>query len=281
VLAPPESHKQIQEWNKNRATMSGVNKNPLPVGQVTMHPTGEKTITASGGRKFDVRPDGTVQKISLSDGRTATFHPNGTLSAIKTPTGTTINREPNGVRHIVTERRDTNNRVESRVVTTGSNRGFVERRFERGGNEYVRRTYVYEGRTNVTVYLTTYYNNVVYYHYVPAYYYAPRYYGWAYNPWPAPVYYTWGWYGDPWYRPYGYYFAPYAVYPSADFWLTDYLIAENLRASYEAQAAANADAAAANADAAAANADAAAANANAAAAQTRFSDRRRHADSRN
>ena len=245
--------------------MSGVNKNPLPVGQVTIHSTGEKTIAASQGRKFDVRPDGTVQKISLSDGRTATFHPNGTLSTIKTPTGTTINREPNGERRIVSEHRDANNRLESRLVAAGPNRGFVERRFDRGGHEYVRRTYVYEGRTNVIVYRTYYYNNVAYYRYVPAYYYAPRYYVWAYSPWPAPVYYTWGWYGDLWYGPYGYYFAPYSVYPSADFWLTDYLIAENLRAAYEAQAAANA--AAANADEAAAYADSAAANADMAAAQ--------------
>src|SRR6266446_692969 len=225
--------------------------------------------TTREGHKLEFNnKTGQLSNVVTNKGTEATFNSRGRISAIKTPTGTTINREPNGVRHIVTEHRDVNNRVESRVVTAGPNRGFVEHRFERGGNEYVRRTYVYEGRTNVTVYRTYYYNNVAYYHYVPAYYYAPRYYGWAYNPWPAPVYYTWGWYGDPWYRPYGYYFAPYPVYPSADFWLTDYLIAENLRASYQAQADANANAAAANADEAAANANAAAANADAAAAQS-------------
>jgi hypothetical protein len=178
--------------------------------------------------------------------------------------GMTINREPNGMRHIVTEHRDANHRVESRVVSTGPNRGFVEHRFERGGHEYMRRTYIYEGRTYVAVYRTYYYGGVAYYHYVPAYYYAPVYYGWAYDPWPAPVYYAWGWDVEPWYAPYGYYFAPYPVYPSASFWLTDYVLAENMQAAYEAQAAAkvaeaDADAAAANANAAAANADAAAA----------------------
>ena len=233
------------------------NKNNRVIGQTT-------TV----GHKLEFNPtSGQLSKVVTNKGTEATFNSRGRISTIKTPTGTMINHEPNGVRHIVTEHRDANNRVESRVVTAGPNRGFVERRFERGGHEYVRRTYVYEGRTNVTVYRTYYYNNVAYYHYVPAYYYAPVYYGWAYNPWPAPVYYTWGWYGDPWYRPYGYYFAPYPVYPSADFWLTDYLIAENLRAAYAAQADANANAAAANADEAAANANAAAANADAAAAQ--------------
>ena len=72
------------------------------------------------------------------------------------------------------------------------------------------------------------------------------YYGWAYNPWAAPVYYGWGWGGAPWYGYYGGYFAPYPVYPSAAFWLTDYLISANLQAAYEARAAARA--AAANGD---------------------------------
>src|ERR1039457_5531186 len=38
-------------------------------------------------------------------------------------------------------------------------------------------------------------------------------------------------------------FAPYPVYPSAAFWLTDYLISANLQAAYAAQAEANAAAA--------------------------------------
>src|SRR5208282_5555253 len=67
------------------------------------------------------------------------------------------------------------------------------------------------------------------------------YYAWGYTPWGTPVVYTgWGWAGSPWYGAYGYYFVPYPSYPSAAFWLTDYLIAENLRLAYEAQASANA-----------------------------------------
>jgi hypothetical protein len=58
-------------------------------------------------------------------------------------------------------------------------------------------------------------------------------YGWAYNPWPAPVYYNWGWGPAPWF--YGGYFAPAPYYPSASLWLTDYLLAENLKAAYEAK----------------------------------------------
>lgn len=151
----------------------------------------------------------------------------------------TINRGPRGERRIVTVRPD-----HSRVVTLGPRRGYVERRYNRGGREYMRRTYVHGGRTYAHVYRPYYYRGAAYYRYVPAYYYRPVYYGWAYNPWASPVYYRWGWYGDPWYQPYGNYFSPYAVYPSAAFWLTDYLIAENLRAAYESQLAANAAASA-------------------------------------
>ena len=40
--------------------------------------------------------------------------------------------------------------------------------------------------------------------------------------------------GHPWYRQFGYYFTPYPVYPSAAFWLTDYMISANLEAAYAA-----------------------------------------------
>src|SRR5216684_3230241 len=153
------------------------------------------------GRQWETNTKGEVTHFS-EPGREVKFGGAGKPTFIRDEKrGITIDHGQHGERRIVTEHRDANNRLQSRVVTAGPNHGFVERRFERGGHEYVRRTYVYEGRTNVTVYRTYYYNNVAYYHYVPAYYYAPRYYGWAYNPWPAPVYYTWGWYGDPWFRP--------------------------------------------------------------------------------
>jgi hypothetical protein len=44
-----------------------------------------------------------------------------------------------------------------------------------------------------------------------------------------------GWGGAPWYGYYGPYYQPYPVYPSAAFWLTDFMIAASLQAAYEAQ----------------------------------------------
>jgi hypothetical protein len=132
----------------------------------------------------------------------------------------------------------------ARVVTTGRGRGYVQRPYvTRGGHAYVSRTVVVNHVAYSRVYRTSYYGGRPYYGYSPAYYYRPAYYGWAYNPWPAPVYYGWGWGGAPWYGYYGGYFAPYPTYPSAAFWLTDYLLAANLQAAYQAQAAANAAAA--------------------------------------
>ena len=57
---------------------------------------------------------------------------------------------------------------------------------------------------------------------------------WAYNPWASPVAYGWGWGGSPWYGYYGAYFQPYPYYAAPSLWLTDYLIAANLQAAYEA-----------------------------------------------
>jgi hypothetical protein len=142
--------------------------------------------------------------------------------------GRTIVREHNG----------------ARIVSNGRHGGYVQRAYvTRGGRSYYSRTYYYHGGYRSGVYRGYYYGGHPYYGYYHPYYYQPVYYGWAYNPWPAPVAYGWGWGGAPWYGYYGAYFAPYPVYPSAAFWLTDYLIAANLQAAYAAQAEANAAAA--------------------------------------
>lgn len=127
-----------------------------------------------------------------------------------------------------------------RVVSMGPHRGYSQRAYySHGGRTYVQRTYYVGGRRYAYAYRTYKYGGRPYYGYAPAYYYHPVYYGWAYNPWPAPVYYRWGYYNDPWYANYGYYYQPYPVYPTASLWLTDYLVAESLRAAYEAQQSGN------------------------------------------
>jgi hypothetical protein len=152
-----------------------------------------------------------------------------------------IHQGVRGGRTIVSER---NGRT---IVSTGRRGGYVQRPYlTRGGRAYYQRTYVVGGRSYARVYRGYDYRGVRYYGYVPGYYYHPGFYGWAYNPWVAPVYYgpaAWGWVGTPWFGVYGGFFTPYPVYPSASLWLTDYLIAANLQAAYQAQAEANAAAA--------------------------------------
>ena len=175
------------------------------------------------------------RQFSLRGGGSAVIRPNGQIRTINR-NGMEIHRGMNGSRTIVSTHNG------ARVVTTGRNAGYVQRNYvTRGGRTYVSRTVVVNHVTYTRVYRSySYRGYCCYYGYHPVYYYAPVYYGWAYNPWPAPVYYGWGWGGAPWYGYYGGYFAPYPVYPSAAFWLTDYLISVNLQAAYQARAAANA-----------------------------------------
>jgi len=141
--------------------------------------------------------------------------------------GITMNRASNGVRQVVSVRPDG-----ARVVSYGMNRGYVERQVRPG---YVQRTYVMGGRQYVTVYRTYSYNGVVYQRYVPAVYYQPGFYMWAARPWSAPISYDWGWNAQPWYGAYPGYFTPARVYSDAALWLTDSLLAENLKMAYDQQ----------------------------------------------
>jgi hypothetical protein len=187
------------------------------------------------------------KQVSLKGGGTASIRPNGQIRSINR-NGMHIERGLNGSRRVESMHNG------ARVVTTGRGSGYVQRPYvTRGGRAYVSRTVVINHVAYARVYRSySYHGYCCYYGYHPAFYYGAAYYGWAYNPWPAPVYWGWGWGGAPWYGFYGGYFAPYPTYPSAAFWLTDYLIAANLQAAYAAQAAANAAAvngAAANAGA--------------------------------
>lgn len=139
----------------------------------------------------------------------------------------TVTRTVYGPRRIEVVRPD-----RTRLVSVGVHRGYLERPLAaRPG--FVARTYVGGGRSYGVVYRTYSYRNAVYYGYVPAVYYRPGFYSWAWSPWPAPIVYSWGWNRSPWYGYYGGYFAPAPYYPTAALWLTDFLIAENLRLAYE------------------------------------------------
>ena len=175
------------------------------------------------------QPAGSRQ-VALKNGGHATFRKDGKVREIRTAHGMRIEHGVHGGRHI----ESTHNGRQ--VVSMGRHGGYSQRAYySHGGRTYVQRTYYVNGHYYAYGYRNYYYGGYPYYGYAPAYYYGPAYYGWAYNPWPAPVYYNWGWAGQPWYGYYGAYYQPYPVYPTAAFWLTDYLLAASLQAAFAAQ----------------------------------------------
>jgi hypothetical protein len=146
-----------------------------------------------------------------------------------------------GGRRVSMERAD-----HSRVYAERGRRGFVERPYGYHGHDFARRSYYYHGRAYDRYYRGYGYRGLYLNVYAPGFYYAPAFYGWAYNPWPSPITYQWGWgVGNPWFSFYGRYFAPYPVYPSAAFWLTDFIISKDLQAAYVARQESAAESAAA------------------------------------
>jgi hypothetical protein len=122
----------------------------------------------------------------------------------------------------------------SRVYAERGRRGYVERGYHYRGHDFARRSYYYHGRAYDRYYRGYGYRGMYLNVYAPGFYFAPAFYGWAYNPWAVPIAYGWGWGAAPWLGFYGGFFAPYPVYPSAAFWLTDYIISTSLQAAYAA-----------------------------------------------
>ena len=224
--------------NGGRGGTVGAGRFTPPRGSTAM-PDGKggTSYRTSNGTEYHVGNTGRISSVTTRSGATAQFNSSGRIASIHTARGMTINRGPNGQRRIETVRTDG-----TRVISTGRNRGFVEHPFARGNRTFVQRTYVTGSYRYARVYGRYYYRGAYFYHYVPAYYFASAFYGWAYNPWRAPVYWGWGWGMEPWYGFYGYYFAPYPYYDGPAFWLTDYLLAANLQAAYDAQAVATSSA---------------------------------------
>jgi hypothetical protein len=135
----------------------------------------------------------------------------------------------NGARRVSVERAD-----HSRVFAERGRPGFIERPYSFHGHDFARRTYYYHGRMYDRFYRGYEYRGVNVEVYGPTWYYRPGFYGWAYNPWGEPIVYAWGWGASPWVGYYGYYFVPYAAYPGPSFWLTDYVISQDLAANYQA-----------------------------------------------
>jgi len=208
--------------------------------------------TNAAGKETNIKTaTGTEAHLNPNTGKVTSIrnvHPDGTGTIVhKSPTGvpTTehIKKDPFAPGHTV------------KTVTHGST-SYRERELTRRPG-YTQRTYVEHNTTYVRVYNERVYGVYgAYPVYVSPYYYGPAYYGYYYNPWAVNV--AWGWGGYPGYGYYGAYFAPSPYYASPGAWMADYIIAENLKASYADREAAAADRQAAASDREAAEAQTAA-----------------------
>jgi hypothetical protein len=248
------------------ATTGGAHTTTTTAGSHTTTTTAGRTTTGGAGRTTTTTASRTTTTVGGGRAVTSTTRTTTTVSHVGGPAGrspvgshemhtangSSVRTRSNGSRADVHDARrgmdihhglNGNRRISvergdhSRVFAERGGRGYVQHPYMYHGREYGHRTYYDHGR-----YYDRYYNRYAYRGvymdvYAPARYYPVGFYGWAYNPWAAPVAYSWGWGGAPWYGYYGAYFAPYPVYPSAAFWLTDYLIATSLQAAYAANAA--------------------------------------------
>jgi hypothetical protein len=191
------------------------------------HAEGARTVTRPNGDRAEYNTAGKPTRLTTKSGAEARFDSRGQVRAIHTQ-DSTIRLGPHGGRTVVTERPD-----HTRLVSMGPHHGYVDHPIVRNGRPYLERTYVDGGRVYARAYPGYYYHGALYYHYLPAYYYAPAFYVWAVRPWHSRVVFAWNW--GPWRGYYGSYFSPYPNYADCPSWITDYVIAQDLSAAYDAQ----------------------------------------------
>ncbi|MFZ1083392.1 MAG: hypothetical protein WAN35_00350 [Terracidiphilus sp.] len=166
-----------------------------------------------------------------SNGSTVHTRPDGRVSDVHdAKRGIDVHDGLNGNRRVTVEHPD-----HGRIVSERGRPGFVQRPYSFHGHDYARRAYYYHGREYNRYYRGYGYHGVYLNIYAPGFYFGSSFYGWAYHPWREPIRFGWGWFGSPWYGYYGGYFAPYPEYYGASYWLTDYVISQDLEADYAAQ----------------------------------------------
>jgi hypothetical protein len=225
VLSPSQSQARIQQLNATRSNLSGINRRPLPAGQVTVHSNGRMTVNAEGGRQYGVRSNGTLASYRDRE-KTVGFDQRGKINSLHTA-NLDVYHGAHGQRTIVSRRADG-----SKVVSTGPHSGYVERPVVANNRSYIQRTTIVNQRVVTSTFVTSNHGGLVVAGFVPPVFFAPGFYGWAYYPWAAPIRFSWGWYGSPWYLGPNPYFVASPLYPGASLWLTDYMIGDTLATAY-------------------------------------------------
>jgi hypothetical protein len=219
VYTPPAPGAQPGRTFGNTAPNRGMEpraadpRGPAPMATRPVGPP-NRTFTTRSGDVIHRDSGGQVRQVHLSSGAVV-YHP------------------PNAPRRIEVVR--PGGRV---VVASAPGHGYVQRPIIINNTTIIKRTYIYNGVPQARIYRPRIFNGVTLAIYTPVRYYHPAFYVYAYNPWPRPIVFAWGWGGSPWYGYYGGYFTPYPVYASPSLWLTDYLIAATLESAYQERMAA-------------------------------------------
>ncbi len=210
------------------AGTTGAPKGPTANGP---HTTGATANGAHGNSSFGGHPapHGSNEHVA-ANGSAVRTRSDGHVSDIHdSRRGMDVHHGLSGGRRVSVDRPD-----HGRIYAERGRPGYVQRGYGYRGHDYGRRAYYYHGHEYNRYYRGYGYRGLYLNVYAPGYYYGPGFYGWAYNPWAVPIAYGWGWGAAPWYGFYGGYFTPYPVYASAAFWLTDYIISQDLAAAYAA-----------------------------------------------
>jgi hypothetical protein len=232
TLTSAGSASVLRDINSTRKTLAGINKRPIPAGEVTSRKDGSLTVATADGRQFGVRPNGTLASF-VGGGKTAAFGANGQIRSVHTP-NMDIARFSHGQRTVVVRRPDN-----SLLVSTGLHSGYLQRTIARNGRTLVQRTYAV-GNAHYTRLFTPYnFHGVALVNYVPTFSYSAAFYGWAAQPWRTPVAHASSVTGAPWYAYYGTYFTVSPTYAGAPWLLTDFILGQTLADAYhmESQAA--------------------------------------------
>ena len=189
-----------------------------------------KGTTASKSAISHPVPKGTTEHVTKTGSAVRTRSDGHVSDVHDAKRGIDVHHGLDGSRHVSRELPG-----HGRMYAERGRRGYVQRGYGYHGHDFGRRAYYYHGREYDRYYRGYGYRGMYLNVYAPGYYYGPGFYGWAYNPWAAPIAFGWGWGGAPWYGFYGGFFNPYPVYASAAFWLTDYIISQDLQAAYAAR----------------------------------------------
>lgn len=209
----------LTDLNTARQKMPGINQHPLPAGNLAQSSSGDFQLTASGRRHYTLAADGKLKFYSGPDAALR-FRGDGSLTQLRSPS-LDFTRAANGNRK-VTWRPD----ADTRVVSFGAHRGYVEHTIHQNGKAYLQRIYTNRNKSDTRTFVRYHARSMTLAYYPPRSFYPPGFYSWNYQPWPNNVHWTWRWQSYPWYRSYGAFFLFSGFYNGPTSWLADFILGE-------------------------------------------------------